>query len=71
MRDTEGSYFNGKKHGYWKHNQANKYQWREGEYDEDTQIGTWLYYDNKGRKLMLQRFDDNGNLLEEKVFKKI
>lgn len=71
QRDTEGGYFNGKKHGYWKHNQANKYQWREGEYDEDTQIGTWWYYDTKGRKLMLQRFDDNGNLLEEKVFKKI
>ena len=70
-RDIEGSYVNGKPHGYWVYGKESHYQWREGEYDEGTQIGTWWYYDTQGRKLMKQVFDDNGTLLEEKIFKKI
>ena len=70
-RDIEGSYVNGKPHGYWIYGKESHYQWREGEYDEGTQIGTWWYYDTQGRKLMKQVFDDNGNLLEEKIYKKI
>jgi antitoxin component YwqK of YwqJK toxin-antitoxin module len=70
-RDTEGSYSNGIPNGYWIYGKESHYQWREGEYDEGVQIGTWWYYDSEGRKLMKQVYDDQGNLLEEKVFKKL
>ena len=66
--DTRGTYKNGIKVGEWKHGFATHLQQREGSYNEEGEmIGKWMFYDNKGRKLMMYRYE-NGEVVEEKYF---
>jgi hypothetical protein len=33
-------------------------------------VGHWLFYDLKGRILMEQDYDDDGNIIKEKLYKR-
>jgi antitoxin component YwqK of YwqJK toxin-antitoxin module len=65
-----GSYSAGKKQGFWKYGLTSNYQHREGNYEDDVMVGEWKFYDLKGRILMVQWYDSEGNITKEKLYKR-
>lgn len=69
-REIIGNYTDNQKSGYWYYGLVSNYQHREGNYDGDVMVGHWLFYDLKGRILMEQDYDDDGNIIKEKLYKR-
>jgi antitoxin component YwqK of YwqJK toxin-antitoxin module len=65
--ETMGYYDSGFAHGYWIYGQVSNFQKREGTYDHGVKIGTWKYYDHKGELLLIQEYDNDGNLLKDEA----
>ena len=65
--ETMGYYDSGFAHGFWVYGQVSNYQKREGTYDHGVKIGTWKYYDHKGELLLIQEYDNDGNLLKDEA----
>ncbi|PHX92061.1 MAG: hypothetical protein CK532_04995 [Flavobacteriales bacterium] len=68
--ETAGLFVQGKREGYWIHGQVSHYQERYGKYRDGEMIGKWLFMDNQGRPLVNQVYDENGEVLKEKFFKR-
>ncbi len=66
--ETEGQYVEGYAEGYWVYGQKSCFQRREGKYEKGLKVGEWKYYDHKCELMLLQKYDADGNLLEEEVF---
>ena len=69
-REVVGNYTDNQKNGYWYYGLVSNYQHREGNYEGDVMVGHWLFYDLKGRILMEQDYDDDGNIIKEKLYKR-
>lgn len=65
--ETIGYYDSGFAHGPWIYGQVSNYQRREGTYDHGVKIGTWKYFDHKGELLLIQEYDQEGNLLKDEA----
>lgn len=70
MPDTYGNYVNESPDGLWHYGMVSNYQKRFGEYDLGVKMGEWSYFDIEGKLLCKQWYDQDGNLLKEKFFKK-
>ena len=68
--ETYGYYQDGEPHGYWKYGFSSYYQMREGEYDHGVTIGLWKFYDQKGNLLAKQWYNDEGEEIKSKFYKK-
>lgn len=68
--EVSGNYENGKKDGLWKYGLTSHYQHREGTYDEDKMVGEWKFYDMNGRILMVQWYNEDGEFIKEKRYKR-
>jgi antitoxin component YwqK of YwqJK toxin-antitoxin module len=68
--ETTGMYLAGERHGYWKHGFSSHYQMREGTYNKGITTGEWRFYDDKGRLLAIQWYNDDGEEIKSKFFKK-
>jgi antitoxin component YwqK of YwqJK toxin-antitoxin module len=68
--ETTGFYSAGERHGYWKHGFSSHYQMREGSYNKGITTGEWRFYDDKGRLLAIQWYNDDGEEIKSKFFKK-
>jgi antitoxin component YwqK of YwqJK toxin-antitoxin module len=66
-----GNYSNDQPDGHWQYGLFSNYQHREGNYDNGTMVGEWIFYDTKGRILMKQWYDDDGNITKEKIYRKV
>lgn len=65
--ETLGYYDSGFANGYWVYGQVSNFQRREGAYDHGVKIGTWKYFDHKGELLLIQEYDNDGNLLKDEA----
>ncbi|MFM7764857.1 MAG: hypothetical protein ACKO6I_04285, partial [Sphingomonadales bacterium] len=63
-------YDDGEKSGYWKHGFSTHYQMREGSYSNGVMVGEWKFYDDKGYILAKQWYNDEGEEVKTKIFKK-
>jgi antitoxin component YwqK of YwqJK toxin-antitoxin module len=68
--ETTGNYEDGERHGYWKHGFSSHYQMREGNYNKGVTVGEWKFYDDKGYLLAIQWYNDEGEEIKTKIFKK-
>lgn len=68
--ETTGYYKDGEKTGYWKHGFSSHYQMREGNYNKGIMVGEWKFYDDKGTILAVQWFNDEGEEVKSKFYKK-
>ena len=68
--ETAGNYVHGSPDGYWRYGQvSNKFR-REGVYDLGVKIGEWKYFDDMGDLMLVQTYDQDGNLLKQKFHKR-
>lgn len=65
--ETEGNYVDGFAHGKWVYGKKSCFQSREGTYDMGVKVGEWRYYDHKCELMLVQEYDNDGNLLKETV----
>jgi antitoxin component YwqK of YwqJK toxin-antitoxin module len=68
--ETIGQYNNGKPDGFWKYGMSSNYQPREGAYDDGVMIGLWRHFDVDGYLLFTNLFDDKGELIKQKFYKR-
>lgn len=68
--ESSGYYKEGKPQGYWKYGMMSFYQMREGNYDNGIMVGLWKFYDNQGRLLARQWYDEEGEVTKSKLYKK-
>ncbi len=66
--ETEGNYVDDMAHGYWVYGKKTCFQSREGAYNMGVKIGEWKYFDHKCELLLVQKYDNEGNLLEEEAY---
>lgn len=65
-----GNYNEGLKDGFWRYGLTSNYQHREGNYKNGVMVGHWKFFDLKGRILMVQDLDDEGNIIKEKRYRR-
>ena len=65
-----GNYADGKADGFWQYGLVSNYQHREGNYESGTMVGHWIFYDTQGRILMEQDYDEDGNIVKERLYKR-
>lgn len=65
-----GNYRHGKPDGFWKYGLVTKYQPREGAYDMGVMVGLWKHFDVDGYLLFTNLFDDKGELIKQKFYKR-
>ena len=70
-REAFGNYVKGEKDGFWYTGLVSDFQHCEGAYDMGVQVGKWMYFDHKKRKLAMRIYDDNGKIVKQKVYRKI
>ncbi len=68
--EKSGLFVQGKPEGYWIYGQVSHYQERYGKYRDGEMIGKWIFMDNQGKPLVEQVYDENGEVLKEKFFKR-
>lgn len=65
-----GNFVDGNKHGNWKEGWVTHYQQREGTYNMGTMVGEWIFYDLEGNKLFCSEFNEEGEVVKTKKYKK-
>lgn len=68
--EVRGNYKDDKPDGFWEYGLVSNYQHREGNYEAGVMVGHWIFYDTKGRVLMEQDYDNDGNIVKEKLYKR-
>lgn len=68
--DVIGNYTDGQPDGFWQYGMFTHYQHREGNYEQGTMVGEWKFYDQNGKLLMRIWYDDDGNNIKEKHYKR-
>jgi antitoxin component YwqK of YwqJK toxin-antitoxin module len=68
--ETTGFYEQDQKQGYWKHGLSSHYQMREGNYNNGITVGEWKFYDDKGRLLAIQWYNEEGEEVKSKFYKR-
>jgi antitoxin component YwqK of YwqJK toxin-antitoxin module len=64
--DEVGAYKNGLIDGPFKSGLFNKAEHVEGEYASGKMVGEWRYYNEKGKMVLYQKYNSEGELLEQK-----
>lgn len=65
-----GKYSAGQKNGFWQTGLTTHYQHSEGSYENDVMVGKWLHYDKDGDLLITQVYNEEGELIKQKLHKK-
>lgn len=65
-----GAYTDGQPDGYWQYGLHTHFQQREGNYEQGIMTGEWKFYDSDGKLLMRQWYDDDGNIVKEKHYRR-
>jgi len=64
--DEIGNYTDGKLDGEFKTGLYNKASRAEGTYSMGAMVGEWKYYNEKGKVVLHEKYDDNGELIYQK-----
>ncbi len=68
--EDKGNYVNGEKDGYWIQQFSSLVGAQEGMYKLGVRVGPWKLYDIEGKELATLTFNDDGEIIEEKWYKK-
>lgn len=68
--ESMGQYADNLKEGFWQFGLSTGYQHREGNYESGIMVGEWVFYDLNNKILMRQWYNDEGEVIKEKKYRK-